>query len=130
MSHKTFHRWQAIIGIIIAGVTAVSVVLNFWIVPIPVIFAGVLIMTVLRRRVKEVVADERNYSVAEKASYLTLRIAIIGLAAVGVILLVVSHGESDGLTQAGYILEYAACALLLINSLAYSYCNRKLGGKS
>ena len=130
MSYKTYRMWQSIIGMVIGGVTGVSVALGIWIIPIPVILIGVLMITILRRRVKEIVADERNYTIVEKASRLTLQIAIIGMAASGIVLLTLSHGESQGLTQAGFALEYAACALLVINSLAYTYYNRKLGGKA
>jgi uncharacterized membrane protein len=129
MSYKTFRTWQAIMGMVIGAVTAVSVVLGIWIIPIPVIILGVLVITLLRRRVKDIVADERTHVMAEKAARLTFQIAVIGIAAIGVILLTVSHGESPALTQVGFAFEYAVCALLIINTLAYTYYNRKLGGK-
>jgi uncharacterized membrane protein len=130
MSYKTFRMWQGIMGMVIGGVTGLSVALGVWIVPIPVIFVGLIIITILRRRVKEVIADERTYAVAEKAARLTFQIAVIGLAAIGIVLLVVSHGTSHELTQTGFAFEYAACALLVINALAYNYYSRKLGGKN
>jgi uncharacterized membrane protein len=130
VSYKTFRKWQAIMGMIIGAVTGASVVLEIWIIPIPVIVIGVIVITILRRRVKDIVADERTFAIVGNASRLTVQIAVIGMAATGVILLIVSHGESKGLTQAGFALEYAACALLIINSLAYTYYSRRMGGKS
>ena len=129
MSYKTFRTWQAIMGALIGGVTAVSVALGIWIIPIPVILIGVIIITFLRRRVIDIVDDERTYTIVGKASRLTFQIAVIGMAAIGIVLLTLSHGESHELTQAGFALEYAVCALLIINTLAYTYYNRKLGGK-
>jgi uncharacterized membrane protein len=129
MSNKTFRTWQAIIGMIIGVTTGASVAAGIWIIPIPVIFIGMLIVIFLRRRVKEIVADERTFTIAQKASRLTLQIAIIGMAAMGIILFSLSHGESPVLTQTGFAFEYSACVLLIINTLAYNYYSRKLGGK-
>jgi uncharacterized membrane protein len=129
MSYKTYRMWQAIMGMAMGAVTAACVALGLWIAPIPVLFAGLIIIIILRRRVKEIVSDERTYSIAEKAARMTFQVATIGLAFVGIILLSLSHvEESNGLTQAGFALEYAACALMIINTLAYNYYSRKLGG--
>jgi uncharacterized membrane protein len=130
MSYKTFRMWQAIIGAVIGATTGASIAAGVWIIPIPVIFIGLIAVFFLRRKVKEIIADERTYSIVQKASRLTLQIAIMGMAAIGIVLLSVSHGESPALTQTGFALEYAACALLIINTLAYNYYSRKLGGSN
>jgi uncharacterized membrane protein len=130
MSYKTFRMWQAIIGAGIGATTGASVAAGVWIIPIPVIFIGLIAVIFLRRKVKEIIADERTYTIVQKASRLTLQIAIMGMAAIGIVLLSVSHGESPALTQTGCALEYAACALMIINTLAYNYYSRKLGGNN
>jgi uncharacterized membrane protein len=129
MSYKTYRMWQALMGMFIGAVTAVCVTLDIWIIPIPVIFAAIIALMLMRRSVNEIVHDERTSTIAGKASRLTLLIAIIGMALTGVILLLIARGESDILTNTGFGLEYAACALLIINSVAYNYYSRKLGGR-
>ena len=79
---------------------------------------------------KEIINDERTYTIAGKAARLTLQIVAIGMAIIGVILLIISHGESSALTRIGFPLEFATCALLIINYITYYYYNRKLGGKA
>jgi uncharacterized membrane protein len=129
MSYNTFRKWQAIMGMIIGGVTGASVGLGNWIAPIITIIICISVMMVLRRRVKEIVADERTSTVAEKAARLTLQVVAIGMAIIGAIFLIIGRGESSTLTQTGFALEYATCALLVINYIAYHYYNKKLGGR-
>jgi uncharacterized membrane protein len=129
MRYITFRKWQAIIGMIIGGITGASVAMGNWIIPVFTIIICILIMMVLRRKVQEIVNDERTYAIAEKAARLTLQIMIFGMAITGAILLVISHGKYQAMTQAGFALEYATCALLIINYLAYYYYSKKLGGR-
>jgi uncharacterized membrane protein len=129
MSYKTFKIWQRVLLVIIAVVVAISVTTGNAIIPIPTVIIGVVLIIILRRRVKDVVADERVYAVADKASRLTLQIVGIAMAAVGGILLAISRGGSSVLAQVGFTLEYATSGLLVIYYIAYIYYNRKLGGK-
>ncbi len=129
MSYKTFRIWQGITAFIIAAAVAVSVSFDNWITAFAIIIAGLAVLIIIRSRVKGIVADERTYTIAGKASRLTLNIAIIGTALAGVILLVVGRGKSDILMDVGFGLEYGACALMIINALAYNYYSRKMGGK-
>jgi len=131
MSYKTFRIWQRVLMAIIAVIIAVSVVTSNAIIPIllPAVILGMLILIILRRRVKEVITDERVYDIAEKASRLTLQIVGITMAVVGAALLAIGRGGSSMLAEIGFTLEYATSGLLVIYYIAYIYYNRKLGGK-
>jgi uncharacterized membrane protein len=129
MSYKTYRIIQAFNGMVLGAIMAVSISLGNWIMPLAAIIISISILTVLRRRVKEIVTDERTYAIAEKASRLTLQIVAIGMALVGVILLAISHDSSSTMGQTGLALCFATCGLLIINYLAYYYYSRKLGGK-
>jgi uncharacterized membrane protein len=131
MSYKTYRMWQAILGGIMGGVTGGFISIN-WIIPVITIIISIVIMMILRRSVKEIVADERTHAIADKAARFTFQVATIGMAVVGAIIIVVSYANTDSspaLKQLGLALEYAVCALLLINLLAYTYYNHKLGGR-
>jgi uncharacterized membrane protein len=130
MSYKTFRMIQGINGGILGAIMAVSVILGNWIVPIFAVIISLLILTVLRRRVKDIIVDERTYAISEKASRLTLQVISVGMALVGIILLAIYRGENKTLTQVAYTLEYATCALLVVNYIAYYYYRNKLGGKN
>jgi uncharacterized membrane protein len=129
MSYKTYRMIQAFNGMFLGAIMAVSIILGNWIIPIIVIIISLSVMMVLRRRVKEIVTDERTCAITDKAARFTFQIVTIGMAVIGAVLLAASRGESPGLTQAGFAMEYAVCALLVINMLAYTYYSRKLGGK-
>ena len=117
-------------GMIIGGVTGGFLGTGNWIVILITIIICISILLFLRTRVKEIINDERTYTIAGKAARLTLQIVAIGMAIIGVILLIISHGESSALTRIGFPLEFATCALLIINYITYYYYNRKLGGKA
>jgi uncharacterized membrane protein len=129
MSYRTYRKIQAINGLVLGGIIGASAGLGNWIIPLCAIIISISLMMVLRRRVKEIVVDERTYTIAEKAARITVSIGVIGMAAIGAILLLVSHIESIGLTQAGFALIYAACALLIINYVAYYYYSKRLSGR-
>ncbi len=130
MSYKTFRMWQGIIGLILGGIIGASVGMGNWVIPIITVIISIIIILILRRKVREIVTDERIHIIVGKAARLTLQIVTIGMAVIGAVILIVSRGGSPALTQVGFAFEYATCALLLISSVAYTYYNRKLGGNA
>jgi uncharacterized membrane protein len=128
MSFKQFTLIRIAVIIIMAGAIGWAVNSgNAWI-PILAIIAALLILLLFRRRVKEVVVDERVYSIAEKASYLALRIFGIA-AAVGVAILVALGQKTPELETVGLTLALSVCGLVLIYCIANLYYNRKYSGK-
>jgi uncharacterized membrane protein len=130
MNIKTYRNWRVAITAIIAAVAAVSVATGIVYILISAVVIGMIVLLLLRRRMKEVIYDERTYSIAYKAARLTMSVVGIGMAVAGAILLVLNRDTlSSTPAQVGFALEYAVCALLIINTLAYTYYNRKLGGR-
>jgi len=125
MSKNTFQTLRTIVVIIVAAVVSWSVVAKASvIIPLAVIIGGMLFLTMLRRRVKEIMEDERSHLINEKSARLTL--GIYGpLAALGAVILAIMGDEilPEGL-GAGAILSYATCALMIIYSLARIYYER------
>jgi len=130
MSLKTFRIWRRILIAVIGAAAAISVIIGNAYILLSAVIAGMIVIIVLRRRVKEVIADERVYTIADKAARLTLQILGIGMAFIGAILLALSRENLSAiLAQVGFALEYATCGLLIIQLAAYTYYSRKLGGK-
>lgn len=130
MSYKTFRTWRTVITAVIAAAAAVAVGLGNVFILAAAVVIGAVLLVVLRRRVAEVVFDERTYTIAYKAARLTLGAGGVAMAFVGAILLALARQDfASARAQVGLTLEYATCGLLVINYLAYIYYGRKLGGK-
>ncbi len=129
MSYKTFKLLRlvfvVILGILVTWAAANG---NAWI-PVPAVIAAIIILLLFRRGVKEVIVDERTYSVAYKASRFAFVVFCVGAVTIGTTLLALGKAGQPELKPVGFTLAYSICALVLIYSIAYSYYNRKLGGK-
>lgn len=129
MSFKRFTLIRILIIIIMAGLISWAITSgNAWI-PIPVIIAALIILLLFRRRVREVVVDERVYSTAEKASFFALRVFGIAAAVIGVTLVTLGWQSSSDLYKIGLTLAFSVCGLVLIYYIAHIYYNRKYSGK-
>ena len=129
MSYKTYRMIQALIGVALGAITAASIAMENWIIPAVAVIISLTVMIILRRRVKEIIADERAYTIAEKAARLTVQIVGIGMTITGSILLAISQNTDTDMTQIGFTLIYATCALLVVNYFAYYYFSWRMGGR-
>ena len=129
MSFKTFTIIRIFVLIIMAGLISWAVVSGNALIPIPVAIAAMVILLLFRKGVKEVVVDERVYSIAEKASLITFRVFGILAAVIGATLVALGWDSSSDLYKIGLTLAYSACGLILIYYIAYIYYNRKYSGK-
>jgi uncharacterized membrane protein len=129
MSYKKYMLFRLIAIVIIA-------ILGIWAgttgnvpVLIPAVIILFFILLTLRRRVKEIVVDERVNTVGYRASRLAFVAFIILAVITGGILIYLAEDASDVLFHIGLTLNYAGCVLLVFYWLAYFYYNKKLGGK-
>jgi uncharacterized membrane protein len=129
VSYKIYKLWRTIVVIIVAILVIWSVTNSNALVPIPTVMAGIVILLLLKRGMKEVVVDERVFSVADKAAMLVFRSFIILAGMAAATMLALDQGSYPDLEQAGFALAYSICAMLLIYYIAYVYYNRKYGGK-
>lgn len=126
MSKKSYILCQKIIAVILGVAISISVVLGNAIIPIVAVFAGIGVLYLCRRQVKEVLADERNYRINEKASRLTITVFGPALAVLSAILLALANSSYPELKQMAYTLAYTACVLTLFHSIFYAYYERKI----
>jgi uncharacterized membrane protein len=129
MSYKTFTIIKFLVVIIMAGLVGWAVANgNYWI-PIPAVIAALVIVLLFRKGVKEVVVDERVYSIAEKASLVAFRVFGIAAAVIGVTLVTIGWQIASDLYKIGLTLAFAVCGLVLIYYIAYTCYKRKYSGK-
>jgi uncharacterized membrane protein len=130
MNVKTYRNWRTVLTLIIIALAAVAVATGIAYILIAAVVIGIIVLLLLRRRVKEVVEDERTYTIAYKAARLTVSMVGMGMAITGVIMLAFNRDDfSATLAQVGFALLYATCGLLVINLAAYTYYSRQIGGK-
>ena len=129
MSYKKYMLFRLLAIVIIvslgvwAGITGNILIL----IPLAVVI-GFILFT-LRRRVTEVVVDERVNTIAYRASRMALVAFVILAVIVGITLTNLARDASDSLFHIGLTLDYAACAVMVFYWLAYIYYNRRYGGK-
>jgi uncharacterized membrane protein len=130
MNIKTYRNWRTAIVMLVCAAAALGVATQNVCTFLLAVGIGMLLLFILRRRVKDVVQDERTYTIAFKAAQMTVFLMGIGMAITGVILVGLNWDNGSGLRQAGDALLYATSALLVLNRLAYIYYSFKYGGKS
>jgi uncharacterized membrane protein len=129
MSYSTYRLWKALVVIIVAALVGWAVPQGNAFIPIPVAAAAMVILLIIRRGVKEVVVDERTYSIANRASRAALQIGTLMIVLIGATLVALGYGEYPDLEPIGFTLIYSAAGLLLVYLTSYAYNSKKMGGK-
>jgi uncharacterized membrane protein len=129
MSFKQFTVIRIFVIVIMAGLVSWAVNSGNYLIPIPVAIAALVILLLFRRGVKEVVVDERIYSIAEKASLIAFRVFGIAAAVIGATLVALGQGAVPEMAPIGFTLTYSVCGLVLIYYIAYIHYNRKYSGR-
>lgn len=124
MTKKTFLIYKLAAVIILAVLIGISVNFSNWYLPVAFIVTAWVLLYVLRGRVKEVVADERDYKVAGKASRFAMTIYSLLATVIGLALYI---GGKDNLVLfvVGSVLLYSAGFLMLLNSILFKIYQRK-----
>ena len=125
MSRKWFRICGAAITVAMAALIGWSIATENAVVPIPTVLGGVVLLYLLRRRVKDVVQDERNYRISEKASRFAIQVFALVTAISGVTLTAVSADDSSLFREVGLTLAFCACGLLVLYLISYAYHSRK-----
>ena len=120
MNRKKFALYSAAVWAIVGGAVGFSVSTGNPLTAIAAVIVGNILMVLGRKKVTEVLEDERIYRISEKASRRVLEIFGIGSALIGMVLI-----TSNSYAKVGYILAFSACVLLMFYLIFYSYYNRK-----
>jgi uncharacterized membrane protein len=127
MTAATYRTLMRIIAFALAALIAVSIVRELPLfVPVLVIMVALLIAGILRRRVKEVMADERNLRIYEKATAASYRVYTIVAAALALVAMILRSSLPEWAFIAGQTLAYSICALMLIHLAFTGYYETKL----
>jgi len=120
-----------ILGIIITAtvgfVCGWAVTNGDFILPVIAIIVGLLVLNTIKRRVKDVIEDERIYKISQEASRRTVQVIGVSFATIGLVILGLSRSGYLDLEEIGYSLAYFAATLLLVYMGFYIYYGKKYG---
>ena len=125
MSRRWFRVCVAIIIITMGALIGWSVAVGNEVIPVPVALGGTGLIYLCKRRLREVVEDERNYRISEKASRSTIQISAFSMAIIGTVLVALNINSPSPFKEVGLTLVFSGCALLIIYTAFYSYYSRK-----
>jgi len=125
MSRRWFRICSAAITVAMVALIGWSIATENVVVPIPTVLGGVVLLYLLRRQVKDVMQDERNYRISEKASRSALQVFALIAAITGITLTAVSTDGSSLSREVGLTLAFCACGLLVLYMISYAYHSRR-----
>ncbi len=116
MDTRTYWICTLIVTIIVVGLESWAVRTGNPYLAVITLLWAVGTLHICRKRVHEVIEDERNVRINEKAAMKALEVFVIGGVIAGVVLYTMSNQESD-FTLAGFTLGIAVTGLLLLYAM-------------
>ena len=127
MSAKTYGTWMRVIAAALAALIAVSIVLELPLyVPVLSFMVALVLAGAFRRLVREIMIDERNRRIENKATVTSYRIYTIVTAMVALTVLMLRSSLPSWVGIAGETLAYSLCGLMLAHLASRRYYGKKL----
>jgi uncharacterized membrane protein len=123
MSLKHYRVVKIIFSFILALTFSQAIIYKNFLIPVILLVVGSLILLVLRRRVTEVIADERDYATAGKAALWAIQV-YSWLAVVAMLLFYAERDLNPAYEPMAMVLAYSACLLILVYAIIFRYLNR------
>jgi len=124
MTLKQFKIVKIITVIALAIIVSQSMVNKNYIIPLMALAFSVIVLYFIRQRVKEIMADERDYEIGGKAARMAMQ--IFSWVAVVIMFIFYSLGHINPIYESiALTLSYAVCFLLLSYSLIFKYYYKK-----
>lgn len=112
------------IVILIAISTSIAINMGNYLTPVIAVAAGMILLTMGRRKVKGVLADERDYSLAGTAARYTITIFALAMM-VAIFGLMALKDKNPEFMNIATLLAYLVCAIMIINSLIFRFLKAK-----
>ncbi len=103
---------------------AQAVILNNYILAIVAVVSAIVIIVASKKKVKQVLSDERDYALAGKAARISLSIfSVVGAVITSVFMFL--RDTNPAYEIIGSVMAYSVCALLLIYSIAFKFYEKQ-----
>ena len=124
MSKKTFLICKILTVIILGAVVGFLVDLGHWPLPVVCTLAAFGFLWVCQKRVKGVIADERDYKIAGQAARAAFTIYSMVMVIIGLIVVSLSKSIPEYELPA-HIILYSVCALVLLYAVLFAVYKRR-----
>ena len=128
MELEIYKRIRSAIAALIGAIVAYAVLQNSIFVAIAGVTIGMVVLLVTRRSIVEVTRDERSVMIQNRAASTTLSVTTVGLAIVGLSMVILGRQGIGDFEETGYVLAILANIILLLNASFNYYYRNKLGG--
>jgi len=122
MDRKGFTLCGIVITAALGALVAWSINAGNPVLPVVGLTVAVLLLYLCKKRVTEVVEDERIYRIGGKAAKAALNVFAIGAVYLGLVLIILEGRYS----QAGTALVHAGCTLLILYVAFYGYYSTRV----
>ncbi|MBC7114280.1 MAG: hypothetical protein PWR13_1305 [Archaeoglobi archaeon] len=119
MDRKRYALLSAAVLALIGGAVGYAVLKNQPLVALLSLISGIILLKFLRRRVGEVLEDERVIRISERASRRTLQVFAISAALLSALLIATGKYRVEG-----SILGFAVCGILILYLIFYAVYSR------
>lgn len=129
MTLKKYQQIKLAITVVIAIVFSQAILYQNYLIPLATLVVASLVLILLRRQIKEVIADERDYALAGKSASWAIQI----YSWIAVVIMFVLYALKDlnpSYEPIAITLAYSTCALMLIYSLFFKFQNKIKFSKS
>ena len=124
MTVKRFMVYRLISVMILAGIISASISMGNYILPLVAVVTFIIIFYAMKKKVSEVMEDERDYEVAGKAARYAMSI-FGGASGIIAIVLFALKSRNQIYELVGSTIAYAVCGLLLTYSIIFKYFQRQ-----
>jgi len=116
-----------VIAFSLAMLIAVSIVAELPLyIPVLAIMIALVAAGILRRRVKDIMVDERNLRIYEMATSITYRVFTVAAAAISLVAMMLRSSLPEWAFIAGQTIAYSVIILMLIHLAFTNYYSKKL----
>lgn len=123
MTPKQYQRIKLIMVFIIAIIFSQMVFYRNYIIPIAVLVAASLFLLLLKRKVKDVLADERDYQTGGKSALLAMQ-TYSWFAVIIMLILFSQRDLNPAYEPIAMTLAYSTCFLMLLYGLIFRYYDK------
>lgn len=128
MTFAQYRTARAALAAGLGALVAASVVMENFPLAAAAVSVAIIIALFLRSRVKEIIADERDYQSGGTAARYTLSVvAVVG--AIASFTLLTLRSSNPLFEPIGSVISYSVCGMLLLYSFLFTYLNREYEGR-
>jgi uncharacterized membrane protein len=121
---KQYNAIRLIIIVLLAFLFSQALVFKNFFMPVILLVATSLLLIYLRKQVKEIIADERDYDLARKSAFLAMQ--VYSWIAVVIMFLFYALSETNSYYYPiAMTLAFSVCGLMLLQSFIFRFLSKK-----